>query len=752
MKTKIGTSFGLAMVLAVSVIATMLAFGLFFPSSARATTASDHVDVTAVVATPGGPGALTNLQISFRTQVDLVAGSGQLLIKFDKNWGLPETIDKDRITITTGQTTGGTSNPVIDPSITTDGTTGDKTITITIGDTEPDTGNQNLFRNQSLTGTNTDAAVHILVFSPLAGITVPIVAAAASDLTNWVEITSTAQTTAEDLTSANAITVLRTISLTSTSGGNGTVITVTGKGFTSGGTATIFLDTDDIFQSTDTVLATSDAAILAGAFTATITVNTTQFSVGGNDINAADGTGSAAARKTWTLNGSVTTSKTEVKRGESVVIKLRQFPNSGAVTSITFGGVPATITAGTTIASSGNSVDVTVTVPTTTPLGTQRVSVTVTGESAARNVNIEIVGAPLTLSPATAVPLQTITISGSGFSASTNISTIFIGADQVPAANIAGNTTVTSDNSGNIVATVKLASDATTRSAGTHTLTVTDASGRTGQATITIPSRSITVDPASSRRASTVSVSGTGFPAKSTVTITYITSSTTTTLGSVTPDSAGIFTATFTVPTGAGIPSSNTVKGISAADGAPSATATHKIPGATVSVAESSAVSGTVITVTGSGFPGFATMTGLTIGGVQAIPTPAPASDIDGVFSSSALVPQLAVGTQAILVTIGGISANTSITVTATPVTPVVTKKDTVVVFVDVIASDNLVRVWRFDNATQSWAFFDPRPAFAAANTLTTASGGDIVWVNVTVETSFQGATLFAGWNLISLD
>ena len=145
-------------------------------------------------------------------------------------------------------------------------------------------------------------------------------------------------------------------------------------------------------------------------------------------------------------------------------------------------------------------------------------------------------------------------------------------------------------------------------------------------------------------------------------------------------------------------------------------------------------------------------MTGLTIGGVSAIPTPAPSTDIDGVFSATVLVPQLASGTQAILATIGGISANTSVTVTTATAAPTVTTNATEDVFADEIASDNLVRVWRFDNATQSWAFFDPRPAFAAANTLVEASSGDIVWVNVTAQTTFQGQTLFPGWNLISLN
>jgi hypothetical protein len=98
-------------------------------------------------------------------------------------------------------------------------------------------------------------------------------------------------------------------------------------------------------------------------------------------------------------------------------------------------------------------------------------------------------------------------------------------------------------------------------------------------------------------------------------------------------------------------------------------------------------------------------------------------------------------------------SASSTFTATAAKVVAASTADDTETVFADVIASDdNLVRVWRFSNAEQSWSFYDPRPAFASANTLVKTGAGDIVWVNVTAEQTFQSGTLFPGWNLISLN
>ena len=66
---------------------------------------------------------------------------------------------------------------------------------------------------------------------------------------------------------------------------------------------------------------------------------------------------------------------------------------------------------------------------------------------------------------------------------------------------------------------------------------------------------------------------------------------------------------------------------------------------------------------------------------------------------------------------------------------------------------DNLERLWHYDNATQAWAFYDPRPEFAAANTVTELVNGTIYWIKVdaTVAVILNGkqVTLFAGWNQI---
>jgi hypothetical protein len=41
------------------------------------------------------------------------------------------------------------------------------------------------------------------------------------------------------------------------------------------------------------------------------------------------------------------------------------------------------------------------------------------------------------------------------------------------------------------------------------------------------------------------------------------------------------------------------------------------------------------------------------------------------------------------------------------------------------------VRVFNFNNVTKTWSFYDPRPEFAEANTISELTDGDIYWINV---------------------
>ena len=779
MKAKIGTSFGLALLLAIGVIATMLALGMLTPGKASAAHAGIVIADGTLANVPTTPGETATYTMHFRNHEALTANSGQIYVKFTYTIGVPATIEKERITISASA--GGVSNPVFDPEITSD-TSGNPVVILTVGDTEDATGTQDLdayAEPVSTAGqtTNTNSG-HILQFSRLAGIT--------NSTTPSTEDTTGVSMSVDGVTygTQRTFSVLRWLQLSSTSGAAGKVITLTGKAYSSGGSANVWLDenSDGLIGTSETVLGTSDANISAGAFTASFTVGGS-FLVGKNSLNAVDSTGvspttpyvSATPRlgaQAFTKRGSVSASVTSASRGETITITLDDFGGAstadGIVNTVTFGLAAADLSGITSTAiytDSDGSFDVAI--PSTTQLGTQTISVTSTATSgdaeSARTTTITVIGGfTIAVSPATAVANQTVTVSGTGFVGSGTVT-----ADTITVGGVtADHDAVTIDNSGNLITTFSIPAgggDATgndetgvLRAEGSHEIKVVDSAGRIGIVNVTVPDRVITIDPTDSRRGSTVGVVGSGFPASTTVTITHGS----TTVATVTADSAGNLPTgtTFTVPSSAGIPSTNTV---TATIGDPTsaqstvertATATHKVPGASVTTDPASAASGGTVTLTGLDFPGFVSLSVLTIGGISALPTPAPATDSSGNFTASVLVPALSTGTQTLLATAGGISANVPITITAAATTPTVTTSATETTFADEITADNLVRVWWFSNENQAWSFFDPRPAFSAANTYGSASTGDIVWVNVTAQTTFQSATLFPGWNLISLD
>jgi hypothetical protein len=182
-------------------------------------------------------------------------------------------------------------------------------------------------------------------------------------------------------------------------------------------------------------------------------------------------------------------------------------------------------------------------------------------------------------------------------------------------------------------------------------------------------------------------------------------------------------------------------------------TTSFSTPNPSIVINPASAAVEETVTVTGSGFNSLGTVTVLSIGSASAIPSPAPRATRNGDITTEVLIPLLNAGAYTVTMTNGtGFSASTTFTATAAKVVAASTADTTEIVFADVIANDDsLVRVWRFSNADQSWNFYDPRPAFASANTLVETGAGDIVWVNVTAEQTFQSGTLFPGWNLIAL-
>jgi hypothetical protein len=269
--------------------------------------------------------------------------------------------------------------------------------------------------------------------------------------------------------------------------------------------------------------------------------------------------------------------------------------------------------------------------------------------------------------------------------------------------------------------------------------------------TITVPTIAVGIESATIGQS--VGITGAGWVPGTSVTVTLKSGTTTVATKVAATDGSGAFVTDLTIPSTVAVgPRIVTFTAADAATFSNTATAqTLSIPKPTVTLSVAEAEVGSVVEVEAAGFPPSSGLSTLTIGGAD-VRTGVSTSDTQGSLSTSFVVPGVT-GSNIVTVTIGASTVSTSLSVLASKA-PVAAATDAPAdIFADVIANeDNLVRVWRFSNADQSWNFYDPRPAFEAANTLAKSGAGDIVWVNVIAEQDFQGGTLFPGWNLISLN
>ena len=280
-------------------------------------------------------------------------------------------------------------------------------------------------------------------------------------------------------------------------------------------------------------------------------------------------------------------------------------------------------------------------------------------------------------------------------------------------------------------------------------------SNRTATASFEVPTGTITVTPASASTGNTVTVTGVAFPPNTTGSALTFGGSSGVPVGGFLTDGDGNFSVITEVPaatTGGSLTPGTTI--VEATIGTVTGNTTgFSIPNPAITLTPAEAAVEETVVITGTGFDSLGTATVLTIGTASAMPDPKPRAARNGDITATITVPLLNPGAYTVVLTnADGFTATATFKALASKAVPAAATDATETIFADVIANaDNLVRVWRFSNADQSWAFYDPRPAFAAANTLTKSGAGDIVWVNVLIEQEFQGATLFPGWNLISL-
>lgn len=412
-----------------------------------------------------------------------------------------------------------------------------------------------------------------------ATITIPSTASLGSHTVSASDGTKTASTT---------FTVIATsITLSPTSGFAGSSVTVAGNGFIAGSGVTIKFGTSTLTTTPSSVVVSS-----TGTFSATITIPTT-VSTGDHTVTATDTSGKTATATFQVLvSGSITLSPTTGNRGASVTLSGSNFSPTSTITikfdSTTLQTSPSTITT-----SSTGTFSATITIPITASTGPHTITATdAAGRIGAATFTVAS-GGVLTLSPTTGLSGTEITVTGSNFTANSRITLKF---NEITVATFPS--TVVTSSTGGFIAKFDVPAGV---GAGSHAVIAEDASGKIGVATFTIEGAgSISLSPASGTVGTAVTVTGSGFPANTAVSIKLNNAAVSTNPSTVTTTSTGSFSATITIPSLA--LGSHTV---SVTVGTKTASATFNVTqtqGASITISPTSASAGTSITVTGSGF------------------------------------------------------------------------------------------------------------------------------------------------------
>ena len=715
------------------------------------------------------PGVVSGYRITFVTAEALVANQDVITVHFDKDFkGHGTDLSKDHVTVSASNNTNaitttpavtqtGAFNPSSNAAL--DRLTSAKHHLI---DKDALNNIEYQILVPDMNGTS-DGAPGIA-----SGSVVTVVISTAAGIMNATEGGSKGPigvfTSEQTSLAYDKVTIQRGIVLSSYASNRNKSLTVFGSGFQNGTDATVYLTNGNGNRQTlvSVPVASDDT------FEAQITVTVPPFEAGTeNMISVEDGNQPPfkAGPVKFEVEGLLTVSPTSAAVGDEVDITLEDWPMNGSIPSdaVTIAGVTQTIIGSAIV--NGGSANFRIEISTETPSGTDEIKVDTPDLGENDTQKITIAGAYLSANPAMAVPNQAVTVTGRGFTAQETISRTISGTIDGSSVtfgnsnmhlghgsrNFNNGQAVEVDSGGNWSASIIIPITSVSTSAGTHTLEVKDSGNRTGSFDITVPQRTLTIEPAEARPGETVTLTGVGFPATNTrskaqntppVSIIYGDSGI---VGTATPDADGNISLTFRVPLDANIPSTNRVEANYTIPDTSTIIRTHKnheVPGARLTLSRDEGKPGDTLTITGDGFKAFASVEYVKIGGIDITPAPKPATNRNGEFTANILVPDLADGTNAIDVKVGvTASANFKILeATASAMMPTMMEAEAAtpdVAFAAVIAEDNLIAVYHFDPATQNeapnygYTVYDARPLFMSGNNLDSIEPGQFYTVEV---------------------
>jgi len=514
-------------------------------------------------------------------------------------------------------------------------------------------------------------------------------------------------------TDTETFTVLAKVTVSPTSGAVGSSATVTGTGFAAGFSVNVTIG-GMAFGS-----AVTDSV---GGFTATSAVPA-GLDAGAKTVTAADLAGTppptTANEATFTVKPSLAVSPTSGLAGSTVTVIGSGWEDGGV--TLTFGGAPwATVTATSgainatlaTLATALPGVTQIKGTDTAVPANTATASFTVTARPLTLTPNSGPMGTKVLLQASSLTPGPTGSVPAGGVSIGTtawNTAQINIGT------------------SGDLFPTSLTVAPGLT--VGNNIVRVIDNQGLVAQGTFTVTRPTAAVNPTTGPAGSGVTIQGSGWVPSSTVTLNFAGSPMT-----VVADANGNIAAAMTVPAiAAGKYSLTAQDGL----GNSAVPASFTVPGATVTVAPTEGAAGTSVTISGTGFAGYAPIT-VAFGGYT-LPTTPLASPL-GTFSLATTVPGVIPGSALVQVTDGTSVATTFFVV-----------KTAAVTIENQLAGieGELVIVWDYNGG--DWLFYDP--ADEAGSTLDTLVSGTGYWVKVSADAELiYGGTsydLTEGWNNI---
>ena len=548
------------------------------------------------------------------------------------------------------------------------------------------------------------------------------------------------------------------ISLSASSAAVGTPITVTASGFAADSYLTCYFLGEQVTTAPATVKTDS-----TGAATFSFAVPEATYGAHTNAVKVTDGVNNAYAN--FTVQSTVKISPTSGPKGSSATVSATGFA----------GGVSLDVYAGITDADASGTVGDSVTdVLSGTLVGTgstdEKGSATITCTMNAQGTVSALDGAGniannmasfsfipgITVDPTSGPVGSTVTIDGSGFTAGTTITQITFAGNVVTPTFVAitGETYTGGNATGGEVSTTgkfraRIAVPAG-QSAGTKQVKATASDTKSATTTFDVTAASVTLDPTEGVTGTWVTVTGSGFNPSTTTTTVTLASLTFTDYaksafnvlpsGGVTIGSDGSFVCQITIPG-------------SAAAGAGTLTATDSLGavgkasftviGPSISLSPTSGPAGTVVTVTGTGFPAYSTLSSLTIGTANVTPIPSVITDALGNFTATFVVPAIGTGVATVTATVGTAAPQTAnFTITAAAVSVSTGLKS---------IEGKYTKVWGFDATTQSWKLYDV--SAPEVSDLASLEQGKGYWIQVTEDCTliYGGHTydLKAGWNLI---